>query len=304
MLSALFFGSFVCFLADFFDLIAPYFGINYPQYPVYLKTKIIHTFDTDPSCFTQSLVLVNSSYVLMSCGGYGKSRLQLNSLSGSREKPTVLYRPPGYIFLEGAAVINSTVYTLTWREKQAFRLSLANAGMAVETLTLGIEGWGLAAMEGEGNQTALVASNGTEWLSFMDLNFSILGTCKVVICFEKQSCMGVQYINHLTYSKKDKLVYANIYANYGDNFVLGILVTGDKCTVTKVIDVGDVGVAVRDKRSQVMNGLVALESGSGEYLVTGKMWGKIFQVQTEQNEAARKSEENLQKIILGPNPLV
>jgi glutamine cyclotransferase len=95
----------------------------------------------EPDCFLQGLVVLNSTHILISCGGYGNSRLIVYDIAG--ESGRVVFKAPDDVFLEGCTTIpDDRVIALSWREHKLFVFSLPSFQM-IATHAYPHEGWGV-----------------------------------------------------------------------------------------------------------------------------------------------------------------
>ena len=283
-LSAVLFASFVFFLAKFLS-----FFDHKPDQPEFFSQTIIKSYPTDPTCFLQGLVLLDSSHLLQSCGMFGESRLQISDFFGQVNE---IFRPPKFVFLEGLAISGNSAHVLTWKNRIRYTVSLKGNNPMKSPYPL--EGWGMATRPDE---SGFVTSNGTEYLTFFDERMQIKSTCAVLMKTDGRY-IPVNYINHLTWSKYDNLIYANIYAYFDEfNYLLGI--DSDTCAVIRVLEMRGLHQHVQDTRSDVFNGAIALSKDT--FLVSGKNWGRIYEIQAQLTSIFHINK--LVDILLGPNPL-
>jgi glutamine cyclotransferase len=285
------FGAFVYFVRILLDVLVRQ-GFDGRQEPLLAAYDVVNTYPTDPTCFLQGFVMLNSTHFLQSCGLYGKSRVQISDLFGNRVE---IYRPPPGVFLEGAAVHDGTLHVLTWKNQFVYSFNVSELGVRAPKITpVSLEGWGLTAVPGRG----LVASNGTEFLSFLDERMEVTASCQVQLS-SRGGNIPVKYLNHMTYD--GNLIYANVYSDFdGKNFLLGI--DPEICRVEEVLQLhGLHRDEVEDVANDVFNGAVA--TGDGKFLVTGKRWGKIYEIRTRKLHASENSDfRALEQILTKPDP--
>jgi glutaminyl-peptide cyclotransferase len=211
----------------------------------------------DPAAFTQGLVL-HDGKLFESTGGYGSSTLRrVDRATGKVEK---LVRLPAAYFGEGMTILGDRIFMLTWREHVCFVYTLDFEPRG--QFTYEGEGWGLTH---DGKQ--LIMSDGTSELRFVDP-----ATWKTLRTVRVQTDRGpVTELNEL------ELVRGTLYANiWGTDHIVQI----DPASGKVVGDIDLTGLyPERDRRDPdaVLNG-IAWDEASGNLLVTGKRWGRLFEI--------------------------
>lgn len=223
--------------------------------------RVVAKLPHDPSSFTQGLA-IEEDQLYESTGLYGRSSVRrLDILTGQVKEKLNL---PSEIFGEGLAVFPSSIFQLTWKEQKVFVYNPLTFKV-LKIIPYSGEGWGLC----RDGQT-LWMSNGTHRLVQRDIQtFAVLKTLDVY-----QGSRPVSFLNDL------ESVGDNLYANvYGKEWLVRI----DKGTgkVTGVIDASHL-LTPQEKASlnfsEVLNG-VAYRPTRGTFLLTGKGWPWIFEVQ-------------------------
>ena len=172
-------------------------------------------------------------------------------------------------FGEGLAVAGDRLVQLTYKQQKAFVYDL-DSFKQVGQFTYTGEGWGLCF-----NGKSFVMSNGSNELTLRDPNtFAVLSTVPVTVDGQPQ-----KQLNEL--ECVGDLVYANVF---GTNSIVEI---GRDGIVSKIIDLNDLlsphehgclGLDVKGAHAAaVLNG-IAHDPADGSFLVTGKLWPKIFRV--------------------------
>ncbi len=226
----------------------------------HLIPQVIAVYPHHPA-FTEGLA-IKENLLYESTGLYGQSSLrQIDLLTGK-----IIYQislPPKY-FGEGFALVGDQLIQLTWREQVAFVYDIKNFKL-IRTFPYEGEGWGLCY-----DGTKLFMSNGTDTITMRDpQSFAILGKYRVLLGTQSISNLnGLECIGHS--------LYANVW---GKDFILRI----DKATgiVTGVINA--LGLLTTDERRAigsegVLNG-IAYNPKNKTFLLTGKYWPRIFEVQ-------------------------
>ncbi len=255
-----------------------------------LTVEIISERPHDPNAYTQGLLL-HDGLLYESAGRYGQSNLrQVDPNSGEVQRQVDL---PHYLFAEGLALVNDQLIQITWQEQIAMvydlesfqQDTLAQAGL----IQYEGQGWGLCF-----DDTDIYMTDGSSNLFRRDADsFEVTETIPVTL--EGQP---VDRLNELECVGDD--VYANVYQT---NDILRI----DKAsgTVTARIDASGLldeaetaalgtqpyplSALIFNGQQQsftvkrvneggfVLNG-IAYDADSDTFLITGKMWPKLFEV--------------------------
>ena len=228
--------------------------------PASLRTEVLASYPHDPTAFTQGLVLHDGT-LYESTGLNGRSSLRQVELTTGK----VLRRVDlaANLFGEGLALVGDRLFQLTWRDGIALVYDLASL-TEKGRFTYSGEGWGLCF---DGAQ--LIQSDGSQRLIFRDpATFAITRQIAVT-----QQGQPVKELNELE-CVGDK-VYANIWTT--DRIVEISKLNG---SVTAVIDAGNLlSVAERHGLASeaILNG-IAYDPADGTFLLTGKLWPKLFRV--------------------------
>ena len=172
-------------------------------------------------------------------------------------------------FGEGLAVAGDRLVQLTYQQQVALVYDLASFKPIGQYKYTG-EGWGLC-FDGK----SFVMSNGTNELTLRDpVTFAVLSTIAVTV-----DGQPLNFLNEL--ECVGDLIYANVYGTYS------IVEIGRSGVVSKIIDLPDLltqhdrdclGTGVQDGPAlAVLNG-IAYDPADGSFLVTGKLWPKMFRV--------------------------
>jgi len=174
---------------------------------------------------------------------------------------------PAEIFAEGLTVIGDKVYQISWRNRRGFVYD-KNTFELLDEFSYNTEGWGLT-FDGQ----HLIMSDGSHNLYYLDPNsYSLVKTLEVY-----NHTGRVTQLNELEYVNGE--IWANVY---GDDYIVAISPsTGE---VVKYVPLGD----LFDRRSysgraDVLNGIAYLPN-SDEFLLTGKLWPRVYRVKLEASE--------------------
>lgn len=243
--------------------------------PESLDFRVLDEHPHARDAFTQGLLL-HEGFLYESTGLNGRSTLRkVNPTTGE-----VLVRRelPATIFAEGLALVPSPdgdrLIQLTWRDGMALVWDLERMERVGELRYTG-EGWGLT-FDGR----RLIMSDGTSILAFRDpQTFEKIGEIEVTLAGHPLS-----RLNELEWA--EGRIWANVW---GSTTVVAIDPATGK--VTGTVDLGDLVARLEPTESlriDVLNGIAfrpgngrALDSTGGTFLVTGKLWPRLFEVTFE-----------------------
>lgn len=195
-----------------------------------------------------------------STGEYGRSKMLRVDLESGRElRATEL---PKSEFGEGAVLLDSTIYQITWREGVAHLYDVATLRERGKIKYAG-EGWGITT-DGEW----LYMSDGTDRIYKLDpVTFKRVAT--IVVTFNGQS---LSMLNELEWI--DGKLWANVYLT--DKIVVIDPTSGQ---VEGLLDLaGLLSESEIDSTTDVLNG-IAYDKATGRIFVTGKNWPKLFEIE-------------------------
>jgi glutaminyl-peptide cyclotransferase len=223
-----------------------------------LHVRVIRKYPHATDAFTQGLIW-HDGLLYESTGQYGHSSLRKVRL----EDGVVLDRrdlDPA-LFGEGLALVGDHLIQLTWRSGMA----LVSDPVTLETrktLRYAGEGWGLCY-----DGTELVMSDGSSMLEFRDPESMALLREVTVL----KNGRPVPKLNELECVGSD--IYANIWQR---NEIIRI----DRRTgrVSATIDASGLLSRIEAIRADVLNG-IAYKPESNTFLLTGKLWPHVFEVE-------------------------
>ncbi len=211
--------------------------------------------------FTQGLEF-QEGFLYEGTGEHGKSGLyKINLKTGKILMNHML--DPKY-FGEGITFFNNNIYQLTYRAQKGFIYDPADFAVIDSFTFRSKEGWGLT---NDGQH--LIMSNGTSELIWLDPDdFSEVRKVQVA------NNLGlINNINELEYI--DKTIYANVYTT-------NIIVQIDPETGKVVSEINLDGILnmYRNPTDTIdyLNG-IAYDNRSDRFLVTGKWWPRIFEIE-------------------------
>jgi len=223
-----------------------------------LRVRVIHTYPHATDAFTQGLIWYEG-VMYESTGQYGQSSLRKVRLEDGEVLAQRKLRPK--FFGEGLERVGQRLIQLTWRAGLAFVSDLGTL-QEHETLSYRGEGWGLCY-----DGTALVMSDGSSMLEFRDpesmellSEMSVLKNGRPVRKLNELECVGSE-------------IYANIWRR---DEILRIDRKSGRVTAT--IDASGLLSRAEAKRADVLNG-IAYKPASKTFLLTGKLWPHVFEVE-------------------------
>lgn len=226
--------------------------------PVEYTYTIVNKFPHDENAYTQGLEISNGK-LYEGTGQFGQSQLRQVDLSTGVVKNSV--KLDDNYFGEGITVMGNKIYQLTWKNKTGFVYDKTTFNK-LEEFTYITEGWGLA---NDGKH--LILSDGTSLLYFLDpVSFKIVKTLDV---WDNKSMQVL--LNELEYI--DGKIWANVYQS---DIILQIdPVSGKvlgKADLTGIMKPEDTNAG-----AEVLNG-IAYDTNGKRIFVTGKNWGKLYEI--------------------------
>lgn len=233
--------------------------------PAIYSYKLINTYPHDKTSYTQGLEFYNG-FLYETTGKIGKSvlrKVELKTGKVLQEK-----KLGAKYFGEGMTILNGNIFWLTWKARKGFVYDLETFEQKSEfSYTWSNEGWGLT-----NDGTHLIKSDGTDKIWFLDPET------------QKEKKTIQIYTNKYSLKELNELEYINgkIYANkWQQNSIViidaktGILegvanLSGLKKEVEKT--------QTLDGHDEVLNG-IAFDKETGRIFVTGKHWGKLFEIE-------------------------
>ena len=226
--------------------------------PAALRARVLRTLPHDRRAFTQGLVL-HEGTLYESTGLPGQSTLRRVELATGRVLARVDLDTP--LFGEGLARVGNRLYQLTWQDGRALVWNLETFAKEKEYRYEG-EGWGLCY---DGRR--LVMSDGSDTLVFRDPEtFKETGRVSV-----RHQGRPLQWLNEL--ECVDGQVYANVWQQ-------PVIVRIDPATgeTNAWVDASGLLSPEDAAGADVLNGIAHIP-GTGRFLLTGKLWPRLFEVE-------------------------
>ena len=219
--------------------------------------QVLRVYPHDPQAFTQGL-LWHEGRLLESTGEYGRSALRRVEPSTGAIEQEVSLSPD--LFGEGLALVDDRLIQLTWRRGMALVYD-AESFEELARLPYEGEGWGLCY---DGHR--LFMSDGSSTLAVRDpQSFEQLSRLQVTL---EGRPLGA--LNELECA--EGWVFANVYRT---DFIVRI--DPHSGEVRAVIDASDLLAPEERQGTDVLNG-IAYRSDNNSFLLTGKNWPKLFEV--------------------------
>ena len=226
--------------------------------PARLRVEVRGSHPHDRDAFTQGLLLHDGA-LYESTGRTRRSSIRRVRIADGHVE--VQEDLADDLFGEGLARVGERFWQITWRNGKAL-LWEGRPFRKVREVEYDGEGWGLC-YDGE----RLVMSDGTAWLTFRDPeSFAVIGEVRVT-----RAGRPLRRLNEL--ECVDHVVYANIWET---NEIARIDPSNGE--VTAMIDASGLLTAEERVGTDVLNG-IAYVPETGRFLITGKLWPKIFDVE-------------------------
>ena len=221
-----------------------------------LSYRVISEYAHDREAFTQGLVY-HRGVLYESTGRYGVSTVRKVALESGRVLAQRVL--PARYFGEGLTVAGDRLIQLTWREGTGLVYDPETLEL-IETFHYPIQGWGLAY-----DGSWLYMSDGSAVLYRLDPDtYGIVGKVEV-----RDEHGPVARLNELEFVKG--FLYANVWQ---DDRIARIDPGSGR--VVAWIDLGGL-LNEGATGAGVLNG-IAYEPSAGHFLVTGKLWPKLFAI--------------------------
>jgi glutamine cyclotransferase len=242
------------------------------------------------SCFTQGLELVNSTHVLLSCGGFGDSKLVLIGGFDDDEglSHEVVFRGSDADFFEGIVVTDDRVFISTWRNGKI--IELTRNWQPVGTISYPREGWGLSRDPSSG---VFYSTGGSSKLYSLDPSRSMqtVRECDIRVSHDGSGSVPANYINELEYY--EGLLYGNLFISntYSGvpNYIVAI--NPSTCYIERIVALFNLQDAGYKDPNQVMNGISRMPGNTGDFLVTGKKWSLIHRIRVVETPSTTYSPQ-------------
>lgn len=232
--------------------------------PIIYGYEIINTFPHDKKAYTQGLEYKNG-FLYESTGRRGQSSLRKVAIKTGKIVQQVNLESS--YFGEGITIVDNKIIWLTWQSSKGFIYNLDTFKLEGEfEYNESKEGWGLTK-----NETELIKSDGTHKIWFLDKN-----TQK-----EKRALQTYTHDRALSQLNELELINGKLYANYYQKPVIAII-NPTNGVVEGLINLKGLENEIKKTQNivandEVLNG-IAYDSKNERLFVTGKNWGKLFEI--------------------------
>ncbi len=222
-----------------------------------LRVQVVQTYPHDPGAFTQGLVLAGGR-LFESTGLEGRSSLREVELTTGKVLRQIDLAAP--VFAEGLALVGTRLFQITWKHEVVYTYDRDTFKKGPSFPYTG-EGWGLCH---DGRE--LVMSDGSARLVFRGPE-TFRPSREVTV---REDGRPVDQLNEL------ECVGPHVYANLWQTERI-VRVDPKTGAVTATIDASNLLNPAERYGTDVLNG-IAYDPSNDTFLVTGKLWPKLFRV--------------------------
>lgn len=233
--------------------------------PAVYKYKVINTFPHDTKAYTQGLEYYNG-FLYETTGRKGQSSLRKVDIKTGKVLQKVALDKK--YFGEGMTIVNDKIIWLTWLNKKGFVYDLETFTQEKEfAYNKSEEGWGLTQ-----NTTALIKSDGSNKIWFLDKN-----------TYEEQKSIQVYTHDRALESLNElEFIDGKIYGNIYQKSIIAII-NPNTGVVEGLADLRSLETEMKKTQKlvdqdEVLNG-IAFDRENNKLFVTGKNWGKLFEIE-------------------------
>jgi glutamine cyclotransferase len=225
--------------------------------PLQLKYELVNVYPHDKDAYTQGLVYENG-FLYEGTGNYGTSHLRKVEIeTGEFIKDIAL---DDIYFGEGIAILNDTIYQLTYKNKTGFYYNMDFDKLGEFSYTT--EGWGL-----DQNGEYLIMSDGSAYIYY--LNPRTFEKVKSIQVFDHKG--PVFQLNEM--ANVDGVIYANVYTT-------DKIIKIDAQSGMVLAEINTKGILKKEyltEQVDYLNG-IAYNPDRNTFFITGKWWPKLFEV--------------------------
>ena len=232
---------------------------------IYSQPRVLAEYPHDSNAFTQGLEFFGER-LFESTGLYGNSSIREVDLQSGSTIDLVMLDTD--MFGEGLTFLDENrILQLTWKSEEALIWELDPLRIKDSWKYEG-QGWGVCLLD----DGRLAMANGSSSLSFRDpKTFEVINSIEVTLDGVK-----VEKLNELECD--DQTIWSNIWQT---DRIIGI--NPSTGHVTHVLDASNLPLNKESLPSDaVLNGIAQIP-GSENFLITGKLWPKIFEVSFTKN---------------------
>ena len=236
------------------------------ELPERIELRHIATLPHDQHSYTQGL-LWDEGFLYESAGQYGESSLR--RVEPRTGNITARVDLPRQFFAEGLALVDDSLFQLTWRERVCFVYDKKTFQLKGQFSYPG-EGWGLT-YDGK----HLIMSNGTNALQFLDPKTFRPQRGLEVFDRQKPRPEPVRYLNELEW------IHGEVWANVWQTTKI-VRINPQNGNVIGWIDMAPYVPEEHrdDMHDRVLNG-IAFDPATNHVYITGKYWKVMHQFRLE-----------------------
>jgi len=233
--------------------------------PILYSYDIVNTYPHDTKAYTQGLEYYNG-FLYETTGHYGESTLRKVEINTGKVLQKIDLDKQ--YFGEGMTIFNNKIYWLTWKAKKGFIYNLETFKQEGEfNYNNSKEGWGLTH-----NNSEFIKSDGSNKIWFLNPES------------QKEMRSIQSYTNKVSLTSLNELEWINgkIYANYWQKPLIAII-NPDNGSVEGIINLTNLVKEMEktqklEEQDDVLNG-IAFDKENNRLFVTGKNWGKLFEIE-------------------------
>ena len=240
------------------------FEVMAEKAPEVYSFEIINEYPHDKKAYTQGLEYYNG-FLYETTGRRGQSSLRKVDIKTGKVLQKVELEKE--YFGEGMTILNDKIYWLTWEAKKGFVYDLKTFKREKEfSYNKSKEGWGLT-----NNGNELIKSDGTNKIWY--LNSETLEEKRAIQIYTNK--YAVNNLNEL------ELIDGKIYANkYQQNAI--VIINKNTGAIEGIANLKDLKKEMEKTQKlvaqdEVLNG-IAYDKENDRLFVTGKNWGKLFEI--------------------------
>lgn len=232
--------------------------------PVIYGFEIVNSYPHDKKAYTQGLEYYNG-FLYETTGRRGQSSLRKIEIETGKVLQKIDLDKK--YFGEGMTIVNDKIIWLTWENKKGFVYDLKTFELEKEfKYNKSEEGWGLTK-----NETELIKSDGTHKIWFLDKETQE----------EKRAIQTYTHDRALSQLNELEIIKGKLYANYYQKPIIAII-NPKNGIVEGLINLKDLKKEMEKtqklvENDEVLNG-IAYDAENDRLFVTGKNWGKLFEI--------------------------
>lgn len=233
--------------------------------PVIYGYKIVNEYPHDTKAYTQGLEYYNG-FLYETTGRKGQSSLRKVEIKTGKVLQKVDLDKK--YFGEGMTIVGDEIVWLTWQGKKGFVYDLNTFKQKREfSYNKSKEGWGLTQ-----NDTELIKSDGTNKIWFLDKE----------TLEEKRFIQTYTHDRALSQLNELEFINGKLYANYYQKPIIAII-NPENGIVESLINLKGLKEEMAKTQNlaegdEVLNG-IAFDAENNRLYVTGKYWGKLFEIE-------------------------